>query len=96
MAHQLSFKFDMHTPRRSFHQQEDGGLGMISRRRSLQLFSIGPLLGPSLVKAAPPPAITVYEARRIITMEPSLSTARFVAVADGIILGLGEMHFLLF
>ncbi len=63
---------------------------MISRRRSLQLLSAGAVLGPNLVKAATPPAVTVYEARQIITMEPSLPTARFVAVADGIILGLGD------
>ncbi len=63
---------------------------MISRRRSLQLLSLGPVLGPSLLKAATPPDVTVYEARRIITMEPSFPTARFVAVADGIILGLGD------
>ncbi|MEN9683784.1 MAG: hypothetical protein RLZZ427_1535 [Pseudomonadota bacterium] len=63
---------------------------MISRRSSLKLLSAGAMLGPNLVKAASPSAITVYEARRIITMEPSLPTGRFVAVADGIVLGLGD------
>lgn len=63
---------------------------MISRRRSLQLLSAGAVLGPNLAKAATPPAVTIYEARQIITMEPSLPTARFVAIADGIILGLGD------
>lgn len=63
---------------------------MISRRSSLQLLSVGAVLGPALVRAAMPSAVTVYEARRIITMEPSLPTARFVAVAGGIILGLAE------
>lgn len=63
---------------------------MISRRRSLQLLSASPLLGATLAKAAAPSQVTVYEARRIITMEPSLPTARFVAVADGLILGLSD------
>ena len=63
---------------------------MISRRSSLQLLSVGAVLGPALIRAAMPSAVTVYEARRIITMEPSLPTARFVAVAGGIILGLAE------
>lgn len=63
---------------------------MISRRRSLQLLSAGAVLGPNLVKAATLPAVTIYQARQIITMEPSLPLARFVAVADGIILGLGD------
>lgn len=40
-----------------------------------------------LVAAAPLRKVTIFEAARIITMEPALPTARFVAVADGIILG---------
>jgi predicted amidohydrolase YtcJ len=32
----------------------------------------------------------VFEARRIVTMEPAQPTARFVAVADGMILGLAD------
>jgi predicted amidohydrolase YtcJ len=32
-------------------------------------------------------AVRVFEAKRIITMDPALPTARFVAVADGMILG---------
>ena len=38
----------------------------------------------------PYPEITVFEAARIITMEPGYPEARFVATADGIILGLGQ------
>ncbi len=34
--------------------------------------------------------VTVYEAAKIITMEPSLPTARFVAVSGGIILGTAD------
>ncbi len=34
--------------------------------------------------------VTVFEAAKIITMEPSLPNARFVATADGIILGIAD------
>lgn len=34
--------------------------------------------------------VTVYEAAKIITMEPGYPEARYVATADGIILGLGQ------
>ncbi|WP_422344266.1 amidohydrolase [Parasphingorhabdus sp.] len=41
--------------------------------------------------AAPPyPQVTIYEAARIITMEPGYPEARFVATADGIILALAQ------
>lgn len=36
------------------------------------------------------PEVTVYEARSIITMEPGYPEARFVATADGIILGVAQ------
>ncbi|MEP2989533.1 MAG: amidohydrolase [Parasphingorhabdus sp.] len=38
----------------------------------------------------PYPDITVYEAAKIITMEPGFPEAKYVATADGIILGLGQ------
>jgi predicted amidohydrolase YtcJ len=38
----------------------------------------------------PYPEVTVFEAARIITMEPGYPEARYVATADGIILGLGQ------
>ena len=38
----------------------------------------------------PYPEVTVFEAARIITMEPGYPDARYVATADGIILGLGQ------
>ena len=38
----------------------------------------------------PYPDVTVFEAARIITMEPGYPEARYVATADGIILGLGQ------
>ncbi|GAA0472442.1 amidohydrolase [Parasphingorhabdus litoris] len=36
------------------------------------------------------PKVTVYEAAKIITMEPGYPEAHYVATADGIILGLGQ------
>ncbi len=42
-----------------------------------------------LVPLAGAAEITVYEAREIVTMEPAQPTARFVAVRDGTILGVG-------
>ena len=38
----------------------------------------------------PYPEVTVFEAKRIITMEPGYPEARYVAVSDGIVLGLGQ------
>jgi len=43
--------------------------------------------GPSEL---PYPSITIYEAETIITMEPGLPEAKFVATADGLILGLAD------
>jgi predicted amidohydrolase YtcJ len=44
----------------------------------------------NLAHAEDKPLVTVFEAAKIITMEPSLPTARFVAVADGTILGTAD------
>ena len=38
----------------------------------------------------PYPEVTVFEAAKIITMEPGYPEARYVATSDGIILGLGQ------
>jgi predicted amidohydrolase YtcJ len=46
------------------------------------------LLASSAVAA--PADVTVFEAKTIITMEPSLPSAKFVAVADGVILGTAD------
>lgn len=55
--------------------------------------SIG-LAGSALASDSPAelpyPDVTVYEAAKIITMEPGYPEARFVAVSDGIILGLAQ------
>jgi predicted amidohydrolase YtcJ len=48
------------------------------------------LLTASPLIAKDPAPVIVYEAARIITMEPSQPSARFVAVADGIILGTAD------
>jgi len=65
---------------------------MLDRRTAIASFAALPLaaapLGSRAFAAQTP--VTVFEARRIVTMEPALPTARFVAVADGIVLGLGQ------
>ena len=38
------------------------------------------------------PAVTVFEAKHIITMDRAVPTARFVAVSDGIILGVADNY----
>jgi predicted amidohydrolase YtcJ len=60
---------------------------MISRRTVLGGLSALPLANRAFAVSEP---VTVFEARRIITMEPSLPLARFVAVAGGAILGLAD------
>ena len=58
-------------------------MSRIDRRAALKGLASLPLL-----TAAPAPRrVTIFEAARIITMEPSLPSSRFVAVADGMILG---------
>lgn len=58
------------------------------------LFAIWMLAATPLAADPPSPeltsAVTIFEAARIITMEPSQPSARFVAVADGIILGTAD------
>jgi predicted amidohydrolase YtcJ len=45
---------------------------------------------PIVAATAPYREVTVFEAHRIITMEPSQPQARFVAVADGLILSVAD------
>ncbi|MFM5884082.1 MAG: amidohydrolase [Novosphingobium sp.] len=59
---------------------------IVDRRGALALLSAAPVAAQ--LGGLPP--VTVFEARRIITMEPSLPLARFVAVADGIIRGVAD------
>lgn len=56
------------------------------RRHVLGGLAALPLIGA----AAPYQRVTVYEAGRIITMEPSQPEGRFVAVADGVVLSVAD------
>ena len=57
------------------------------RRSAVLGLAALPLIGAAPALPTGPRRVTVYEAKRIITMEPALPEARFVAVADGMILG---------
>ncbi len=57
------------------------------RRTALAGLAAVPLLAQSRAGLASPRRVTVFEAARIITMDPAVPLARFVAVADGMILG---------
>lgn len=59
---------------------------LIDRRAVLTGMAAAPLLAAT-GGGAP---ITIFEARSIVTMEPGLPTARYMAVADGMILGLAD------
>ena len=59
---------------------------MLDRRRAVLGLGALPLIGA----IGPDAPVTVFEAKRIVTMEPSLPSARFIAVADGMVLGLAE------
>ena len=59
---------------------------MFDRRQALAMIAAAPLAA----KAADTSAVTVFEAAKIVTMEPSLPSARFVAVSSGMVLGLGN------
>jgi predicted amidohydrolase YtcJ len=45
---------------------------------------------PFATAASSPADVTVFEAAKIVTMEPSLPSARFVAVANGLIIGVAD------
>ncbi|MFM5924050.1 MAG: amidohydrolase [Novosphingobium sp.] len=62
---------------------------MFARRSALGLITASPFAGATLASAAYP-QVTVFEARRFITMEPARPACRFVAVGDGIVLALGD------
>ena len=59
----------------------------LTRRTMLASLAATPLATKAFSGTGP---VTVFEARRIVTMEPAQPTARFVAVADGMILGLSD------
>lgn len=62
----------------------------ISRREHLAMLAAMPFATAATGAALTYPKVTVFEAARIVTMEPSNPSARFVAVADGVILGLAD------
>ena len=59
------------------------------RRHALAIFGAAPLAGIARRAGALASVVTVFEAN-FVTMEPSLPEARFVAVADGMILGAAD------
>lgn len=60
---------------------------LVTRRAALGGLATLPLAARAAALTGP---VTVFEARHFITMEPARPTARFVAVADGMILGLAD------
>jgi predicted amidohydrolase YtcJ len=58
----------------------------IGRREALALLGAVPIAAAASATAH----VTIFEAATIVTMEPSNPSARFVAVADGIILGIAD------
>lgn len=64
----------------------------ISRREHLAILIATPfaVAASSTAASMAYPKIKIFEAAKIITMEPSNPSARFVAVADGLILGIGN------
>lgn len=62
----------------------------LSRRPFLAMASGLPLLASAIARAAMPAKVTVFEARRFVTMEPTRPSCRFVAVAGGTIVALGD------
>ncbi len=62
----------------------------ISRRATLAGMAAAPLIaatGPVVANRKP---VTVFQARQIVTMERALPSARFMAVSDGMVLGVAD------
>jgi predicted amidohydrolase YtcJ len=62
----------------------------ITRREQLSLLAATPFALAASGGILSYPKVKIFEAAKIVTMEPSTPSARFVAVADGLILGLGN------
>lgn len=62
----------------------------ISRRAALAGMAAAPLLASTAPKLSNRKPVTVFEARKIITMERALPRARFMAVSGGVILGVAD------
>lgn len=65
-------------------------VSMTSRRNALIGLTTLPLIGGMAPSNPSHRNVTIFEAGRIITMDQALPSARFVAVADGMILGHAE------
>lgn len=63
---------------------------LLDRRRLLGAAAAMPLLRAGPICAETFTDITIFEAARIVTMEPARPSCRFVAVAQGLVLGLGD------
>ena len=61
----------------------------MERRAALGLLAGAPFAGAGLARAAYP-KLKVFEARKVVTMEPARPACRFVAVADGTVVALGD------
>jgi predicted amidohydrolase YtcJ len=62
----------------------------ITRRKNLAMLAATPLVVGATGGTLTYPRVKIYEAENIITMEPANPSARFVAVSDGTILGIGN------
>lgn len=62
----------------------------ITRREQLAMLAASPFAVAASNGGPAYPKVTIFEAAKIVTMEPSNPSARFVAVAGGVILGLGN------
>ncbi len=62
----------------------------ISRREHLAMLAATPVAAAASATELTFSKITIFEAAKIVTMEPSNPSAQFVAVADGVILGLAD------
>lgn len=62
----------------------------ISRREHLAMLAATPLAVAATGGRLSYDKVTIFEAAKIVTMEPSNPSARFVAVSDGLILGIGN------
>ena len=62
----------------------------IARRSALGMLAAAPLAAAIPARAAATGAITVFEARRFMTMESARPSCRYVAAAGGLIVALGD------
>ncbi|MEY4501385.1 MAG: hypothetical protein RIS52_1275, partial [Pseudomonadota bacterium] len=62
----------------------------ITRRQCLGALAATPMSVAASDQSLLYPKIRIFEAAKIVTMEPANPSARFVAVADGLILGIAN------